>query len=145
MIEWPFRVAGAGLLGATAGIHLHLYTTGYQHIPTIGALFLVNGIVASVLALAVLAAPRGLPLLGAALAATGLEIGTFAGLLYSTHHTLFGFRDSMQAPYARTSLYVEIAGAVVLAALAAVAARQRVRSRAVLAEPNPPRIRVRGG
>jgi len=30
------RVAGAGLLAATAAIHLDLYLTGYRTIPTIG-------------------------------------------------------------------------------------------------------------
>jgi hypothetical protein len=30
------RVAGAGLLAASAGIHLDLYLTGYRSVPTIG-------------------------------------------------------------------------------------------------------------
>jgi hypothetical protein len=128
-IGWPLRIAGAALLGATAGIHLHLYTTGYQHIPTIGKLFLLNGIAASVLCLAVVFAPKGISLAGAAFAGLGLEIGTGAGLIYTTHHTLFGFRDSFQAPYAKTSLYVEIAGAVVLAVLTLLALNQRRAAR----------------
>jgi hypothetical protein len=36
---WPavvLRVAGSGLLIATAAIHLDLYLTGYRTIPTIG-------------------------------------------------------------------------------------------------------------
>ena len=49
------RVAGAGLLAATATIHLDLYLTGYRTIPTIGWLFLVQVITAFVLAAAVLA------------------------------------------------------------------------------------------
>jgi hypothetical protein len=48
-------VAGAGLLAATAAIHLDLYLTGYRTIPTIGWLFLVQVITAFVLAAAVLA------------------------------------------------------------------------------------------
>ena len=51
------RVAGAGLLIATAAIHLDLYLTGYRTIPTIGWLFLLQVIVAFGLALAVLAIP----------------------------------------------------------------------------------------
>lgn len=114
------RVVGAGLLGATAGIHLHLYTTGYRSIHIIGVLFLLNGIAGSALCLAVLGAPRRL--LGiVALLGAGFEVGTFAGLLYSTHNSLFGFRDSLQAPYAHTSLWVEIAGAVVLGLLVVLA------------------------
>src|ERR1700685_629219 len=36
------RLAGAGLLAATAAIHLDLYLTGYRTIPTIGWLFLAH-------------------------------------------------------------------------------------------------------
>ena len=39
MRGWPqlaLRVTGAGLLAASAGIHLDLYLTGYRSIPTIG-------------------------------------------------------------------------------------------------------------
>jgi len=43
------RAAGAGLLAATAAIHLYLYLTGYRTIPTIGWLFLVQVIPAFLL------------------------------------------------------------------------------------------------
>jgi hypothetical protein len=73
---WPavvLRVAGSGLLIATAAIHLDLYLTRYRTIPTIGWLFLLQVIAASGLGLAVLAIPRrlaaGVP---ARLAAAGL-------------------------------------------------------------------------
>src|ERR1700750_164623 len=36
------RVAGSGLLIATAAIHLDLYLTGYRTIPTIGWLFMLQ-------------------------------------------------------------------------------------------------------
>src|SRR6201997_5900848 len=70
--DWPdiiVRVAGSGLQIATAAIYLVLYVTGYRTIPTIGWLFLLQVIVASGLALAVLAIPRRLAIaspLGAA-------------------------------------------------------------------------------
>ena len=51
------RVAGSGLLIATAAIHLDLYLTGYQTIPVIGWLFLLQVIAAFALGLAVLAIP----------------------------------------------------------------------------------------
>jgi hypothetical protein len=57
---WPtalLRAAGAGLLIATAAIHLDLYLTGYRTIPTIGWLFLLQVIAAFGLGLAVLAVP----------------------------------------------------------------------------------------
>src|SRR5499425_606803 len=49
------RLAGAGLLIATAAIHLDLYLTGYRTIPVIGWLFLLQVIAAFGLGLAVLA------------------------------------------------------------------------------------------
>src|SRR6266480_6368971 len=60
---WPraiLRVAGAGLLIATAAIHLDLYLTGYRTIPTVGWRFLLQVIAAFGLGLAVLAIPRRL-------------------------------------------------------------------------------------
>ena len=44
-LSWQWlvlRVVGAGLLVATAAIHLDLYLTGYRTIPTIGWLFLLQ-------------------------------------------------------------------------------------------------------
>src|SRR6202046_5014083 len=58
------RVAGSGLLIATAAIHLDLYLTGYRTIPTIGWLFLLQVIAAFALGLAVLAIPGRLVLAG---------------------------------------------------------------------------------
>ena len=52
------RIAGAGLLAATAAIHLDLYLTGYRTIPTIGWLFLLQVIAGFGLAAAVLASGR---------------------------------------------------------------------------------------
>ena len=60
---WPaviLRVAGSGLLIATAAIHLDLYLTGYRTIPTIGWLFLLQVIAAFGLGLAVLVIPSRL-------------------------------------------------------------------------------------
>src|SRR3984885_15511670 len=50
----PLRVAGAMLLVVSAGIHLDLYLTGYRSIPTIGWLFLLQFLVAFVLAIGAL-------------------------------------------------------------------------------------------
>ena len=71
---WPaliLRVAGSGLLIATAAIHLDLYLTGYRTIPTIGWLFLLQVIAAFGLGLAVLAIPRRLVTAGRLAAAAG--------------------------------------------------------------------------
>jgi hypothetical protein len=79
------RVAGSGLLIATAAIHLDLYLTGYRTIPTIGWLFLAQVIAAFALALAVLAIPRRLvtPARLAAAAGAGFALATLGGYLLS--------------------------------------------------------------
>jgi hypothetical protein len=104
------------MLGATAGIHAHLWNTGYRHIPKIGPSFLALAIVASVMCLATLGAPG--KLLGlVALLGSALEFATLMGLVITVHRGLFGFRDSYSSPYAHASIIVEIVGTVVLAGL----------------------------
>ncbi len=126
------RLVGAGLLAATAGIHLYLWAAGYRDIPTIGPLFLVNVVAAGVLCLAVLAAPwRWL----AAVAVLGaLQAGTLGALLLSVWVGLFGFVESTRATLFWPSVRVEAVGAGVLAALALL----RVRTRASASDPAEP-------
>jgi len=119
---WPaviLRVAGSGLLIATAAIHLDLYLTGYRTIPTIGWLFLLQVIAAFGLGLAVLAIPRRLVLPGrlAAAAGAGLALATLGGYLLSVWIGLFGFKEVRTAAGIAAGL-VEVAAFAVLAALA---------------------------
>jgi hypothetical protein len=122
LIGLGLRVIGAALLAAMAAIHLYLYVNGYQGVPTIGLLFLLNGIGGGILTIAVLAVPRRflgvVGLLGAL-----FELGTLAALIASiaVPGGLFGFQESTQALLVPTTLWVESAGVVVLAALAWVA------------------------
>lgn len=100
---------------ATVGsgvIHLYLWgeANGYRQIPTIGPLFLAQGISAVVIGLLAAATRR----LVVVLAAAGLLAATVAGLIITIEVGMFGFRETWGAPYVRTSLYEEIAGAVVL-------------------------------
>jgi len=81
------RVAGAGLLAATGGIHLDLYLTGYRSIPTIGWLFLLQVIAAFGLAAVVLVSGSRL----AAAAGAGFALSTLGGYLLSVWIGLFGF------------------------------------------------------
>jgi len=98
-LVWVLRLTGAGLLIATAAMHLDLYLTGYQTIPTIGPLFLFQVIVGFALALAVLAAPftavTRRPAVDASIAAigAGYAIATLGGYLLSLWVGLFGFRE----------------------------------------------------
>jgi hypothetical protein len=116
--------AGAVLIVLSALVHLHLWSTGYRHIPTIGPLFLLQGVAGIVIAvaLAILRHPLTL-LLGA-----GYALATVAGLLISVNFGLFGFQDSIDAPYAQLSLGIEIAAAVIL--LAGIVAMVRRQHRA---------------
>jgi predicted lipoprotein with Yx(FWY)xxD motif len=113
------RVAGSGLLIATAAIHLDLYLTGYQTIPTIGWLFLLQVIAAFGLGLAVLAIPRRLVIPGrlAAAAGAGFALATLVGYLLSVWIGLFGFKEVRTTAGIAAGL-VEVAAFVALAALA---------------------------
>ena len=113
------RVAGSGLLIATAAIHLDLYVTGYRTIPTIGWLFLLQVIVAFVLGFAVLAIPGRLVLAGrlAAAAGAGFALSTLGGYLLTVWIGLFGFKE-IRTTAGIVAGAVEVAAFVVLAALA---------------------------
>src|SRR3984893_7615966 len=119
---WPaviLRVAGSGLLIATAAIHLDLYLTGYRTIPTIGWLFLLQVIAAFGLGLAVLAIPRRLvtPSRLAAAAGAGFALATLGGYLLSVWTGLFGFKEVRTGAGIAAGL-VEVTAFVALAALA---------------------------
>jgi hypothetical protein len=111
---------GAALLVWSSVIHLHLWSQSYHQIPTIGPLFLLQGIAGLVMAVAVAVARRFVVLVGAALFA----LGTVAGLLISVNVGLFGFKDSLSAPFAKESLIVELVAAAVLAVAAGLALRR---------------------
>jgi predicted lipoprotein with Yx(FWY)xxD motif len=122
---WPaviLRVAGSGLLIATAAIHLDLYLTGYRTIPTIGWLFLLQVIAAFGLGLAVLAIPSRLAAAVpaarlAAAAGAGFALATLGGYLLSVWTGLFGFKEVRTGAGIAAGL-VEVAAFAVLAALA---------------------------
>lgn len=121
------RLAGAGLLFATAGIHLDLYLTGYRTIPTIGWLFLLQIIVAFVLGAAVLVSRSRL----VAAAAAGFAVSTLGGYLITVQWGLFGFRE------VRTTAGI-VAGLIEVAAFAVLAVLAARPDRSVLAGPAGP-------
>ena len=114
------RVAGAGLLAATGGIHLDLYLTGYRSIPVIGWLFLLQVIAAFGLALAVLVSGSRL----AAAAGAGFALSTLGGYLLSVWIGLFGFTE-VRTTAGIVAGVIEVAAFAVLAVLAAVPAAPR--------------------
>jgi len=113
------RVAGSGLLIATAAIHLDLYLTGYRTIPTIGWLFLLQVIAAFGLGLAVLVIPSRLVVASrlAAAAGAGFALATLGGYLLSVWTGLFGFKE-VRTTAGIAAGVIEVLAFVVLAALA---------------------------
>jgi predicted lipoprotein with Yx(FWY)xxD motif len=105
------RVIGAGLLVATGAIHLDLYLTGYNTIPTIGWLFLLQLISAFLLGAVILVSSSRL----IAVAGGGFAIATLGGYLLSLRISLFGFRE------VRTTAGI-VAGVIEVATFAALAA-----------------------
>lgn len=119
------RLSIAALAGTISGIHFDLWATyGYRHIPTIGALFLLNGVAGAVLAIASLALPgRIVPL--AWLATAGFGLATVVAVIVSLNTTLFGFHETTSAPLLAASIAVE--AAAVIAGAAATVWRLRRR------------------
>ena len=121
----PWRVVVtvmiAGGAACTAGsgvIHLYLWGKqyGYRDIPTIGPLFLIQGIAAILIGLIVIVSRQ----VGVLLVGVVLLVASVIALVLAIEVGLFGFRDSWLAPYAWTTFYEELAGGVLL--LAAVGA-----------------------
>jgi predicted lipoprotein with Yx(FWY)xxD motif len=120
---WPLRLAGAGLLVATAAIHLDLYVTGYSTIHVIGWLFLLQVIAGFALALAALLVPlvarsSWLPAAASAALGAGFAVATLGGYLLSLWVGLFGFRE-IRTTAGVVAGVIEVAAFAVLALLAA--------------------------
>ena len=107
------RITGAGLLTATAAIHLDLYLTGFKNIPTIGWLFLLQVIAGYGLAALVLATGNQVV---AALGA-GFAVATLGGYLLSIWIGLFGFTE-VRTTAGIVAGIIEVAAFAVLALLA---------------------------
>lgn len=121
--DWRARslcALGAVLVGASGGIHFHLWATGYNAIPKIGPLFLAQSITAFVLAAWLVIWPSLL----VAAAALGLAAGTIAGFLVTVWFGLFGFTDSFSAPYSSVALVAESVAVAMLAGGCAELVRQ---------------------
>jgi predicted lipoprotein with Yx(FWY)xxD motif len=110
LIRLALRLAGGGLLIATAAIHLDLYVTGYRSLPTIGWLFLLQIIAAFALGAAVLVTGSWL----SAAAGAGFALATLGGYLLTLWIGLFGFTE------VRTMAGI-VAGVIEVAAFAALA------------------------
>ncbi len=120
---------GGALITLYSG-YIHLYLWGrqpypYSAIPTIGPLFLLQGIVGILLGVLVVATRR----LFAVLLAAGFLVVSVAALVIDVEVGMFGFQDSWSVPYATSTLYWEIVGAVLLLIAAAALAWPAVAAR----------------
>ncbi len=107
-------IAGGAACTVYSG-YIHLYLWGrqpfpYRDIPTIGPLFLIQGIVGVIVGLLLVITRR----VGALLVGAGLLVVSAAALVIDVEVGMFGFKDSWAVPYAKSTLYVEIVGAVLL-------------------------------
>jgi hypothetical protein len=124
------RVLGALSLLAVGAVHLQQYDALYSAIPTIGSLFLLNFVGASVLGLGLLAPIERLPgrfgavaLVLSTVAGIALAATSFVFLLVSERTPLFGFMEPGYDPAA--IMVARIAeGATVLLLGAFLAARR---------------------
>jgi predicted lipoprotein with Yx(FWY)xxD motif len=128
------RVAGALLLVVSACIHLGLYLTGYRSIPTIGWLFLVQAVVAFILAVGALVTHSRL----VAVAGAAFALSTLGCYLLAVWIGLFGFREI------RTRAGIA-AGLIEVAAFATLALAVAITGTRPAAEPTRPRPRVLAG
>src|SRR6201999_3263326 len=128
------RVAGAVLLVVSASIHLDLYLTGYRSIPTIGWLFLVQFLVAFVLAIGALVTHSRL----VAVASAAFALSTLGCYLLAVWIGLFGYKEIRTRAGIAAGLIEVAAFATLALAVASANARQA-------AAPARPRPRVLAG
>jgi hypothetical protein len=131
------RVCGAILLLFVGADHFYEYSVDdYSVVPTIGTLFLLNFISASVIGLLLLAPVKrifhrlGTPVLElATLSAFGIAATSLAALLISEQTPLFGFMESNYRPAILVALASETAATLCLALLLVLMRRTRSANR----------------
>jgi len=133
--QFWLQVAGAALLAASASIHLALYLTGYRSIPTIGWLFLVQFVVALVLAVGSLVTYSRL----AAAAGAAFALSTLGCYLLAVWIGLFGFKEVRTRAGIAAGL-IEVAAFATLAMAALASDRERQAT-----GPARPVVRMRAG
>ncbi len=119
------RVLGAILLVLVGVDHYYEYSVdGYSALPTIGTLFLLNFISATVIGLALLVPVSRLPrrvgavaVRAAALSGFGIAATSLIALLVSEHTKLFGFMESNYRPAIIVAIGLEASAALCLALL----------------------------
>jgi len=135
------RAIGAISLLVAGGVHLQQYTVDhFSVVPTIGSLFLVNFIAATVTGVILLVAVgagvgRARLTFDAAVALIGIGValGAFVALVISEHTPLFGFREYN---YREVIVIALVSEAVAVVSLAVFVVRATVPGR-LAAPPGP--------
>jgi hypothetical protein len=126
----PLRFLGALAILAVGAIHLQQYFgEDYHAIPTIGPLFLLNGIGSAIVGLALLlpiervgAARKAQAAIGGlAAVAVVIAVGSLIALFISENASLFGFREPGYRAAVVIAIAAEGATVVLLGPLAAIA------------------------
>jgi hypothetical protein len=110
--------AGAATIVVSAVVHLYLWgkEDGYRAVPTVGPLFLLQGIAGCVLGPVMLIFRRVI-----SDAAGAVYMAMSLGALYlSINGGLFGFDETLNAPWVKFSLVDEIVGLAACLAAAAI-------------------------
>jgi len=118
--------AGSLLVAGSGVLHLFLWLNyGYRNLPTIGPLFLMQALVAVVLALWTSASRHWL----LTLAEAGFALATAGGLLISIFVGLFGWQEASNGPWVWEALVIEFGAAAFLLTAGALFARAWLKAR----------------
>lgn len=116
MVERLTRTVAALAILAAGAVHLYLYSAqDYRNIHVIGPLFLLNGIAAAAIGLALLATANALALL----AGVGYAATTLIAFLVSVTSGLFGWTETWSGTPQAVAGFTEIGALVLLVGLLA--------------------------
>lgn len=113
-------VLAALLVVSSGAIHFYLWDIAYRHVATLGPLFLLQGVSAVIVALALVVLRWGVVIV----AALGLMIGTLIGFILVITTGLFGFKLGFVSGWATLTLVAESLATVVLVIAAAMLWRE---------------------
>jgi hypothetical protein len=115
--------AGAVTIVVSAVVHLYLWGShlDYRSAPTVGPLFLIQAIVGCILGPTMLLSRRVFATAAGAIY-MAMSIG---GLYLSMHGGLFGYQETLDGPFVKLMLVVEVIGLIATIVVAAMEFRPR--------------------
>jgi len=108
---------------AAGALHLWLYFDFFHRVHMIGALFVLNTAVATVIGLMLLVSSHPVT----AAAGVGYSAATLGGFFLSVYHGLFGYVERLTGPWQEAAGGVELAAIAVLLPLLVASMRGRSR------------------